>query len=161
MSIDARHIADKLRAKALGLNVAVVGLKTITHPTKPPLLAIRRSFPHFLSQEMLTNSILEKGILLLMTTQKAKGIWTARRTTGHCQRHEALSAYHASTVFGFGRLFALQQHDRQQHPCSSPDEENGWDGARLCPRNFTKLSFALSRRLQCPLRSATVITRSQ
>mmetsp|Transcript_10081 Transcript_10081/g.22296 ORF Transcript_10081/g.22296 Transcript_10081/m.22296 type:complete len:342 (+) Transcript_10081:449-1474(+) len=69
----AKQAADSNSTKEVGLKVAAEGLKISKQPMKPPMLASQRSFATFSPRIVEAKAILKNGMVLLTTTQEAKG----------------------------------------------------------------------------------------
>mmetsp|Transcript_45670 Transcript_45670/g.55993 ORF Transcript_45670/g.55993 Transcript_45670/m.55993 type:complete len:210 (+) Transcript_45670:445-1074(+) len=145
MSSMAKQQADRSSTKDCGWKVAAVGLKTIKQPMKPAKLASHRCFPTFSPRMSCAKSILKKGIVLLMTTQEAKGI--KFNPKHHNPMPRARRRPRAACIESLADLNALLPWKRRTGRSTKAAAENRkktiWKGGKFSPKNFMMLSFPM------------------
>mmetsp|Transcript_16540 Transcript_16540/g.36565 ORF Transcript_16540/g.36565 Transcript_16540/m.36565 type:complete len:252 (+) Transcript_16540:467-1222(+) len=145
MSNMAKQQADNRRTNDWGWKVAAVGLKTIKQPIKPAKLASQRCLPTFSPRMSCAKSILKKGIVLLMTTQEAKGMRFSPKH--HSPMPRARRRPRAACIESLADLKALRPWNRRTGRSTKAAAENRkktiWKGGRFSPKNFMMLSFPM------------------
>mmetsp|Transcript_99510 Transcript_99510/g.252835 ORF Transcript_99510/g.252835 Transcript_99510/m.252835 type:complete len:290 (-) Transcript_99510:54-923(-) len=145
MSSMAKQHAESTSTNERGSKVAPVGLKMSMQPMKPPMLASQRSLPTVSPKIILAKAILKKGMVLLTTTQEAKGIRlrprhqrpmpSAKRAprTKCIQRRSVLKAAEPWEIMNGKSTTAAKEKRRKTI----------WKGGKLPPKNFMMASLPM------------------